>query len=126
MMKGPRDRLTNQLPGIGSAMTDKPLTITTLNVRGLRNGSHKPKQIKAWLTSFSPPPQVILIQEHHLGKEGIKNTANGIEFWQGASFWNEGIPSGTSQRLSAGTAILIDKSIVPLVKDHNILSEGKA
>jgi exonuclease III len=107
-------------------MIEKPLTIATLNVRGLRNSSHKPKQIKAWLASLFPPPQVILIQEHHLGKEGIKNTANGIEFWQGTSFWNKGIPTGTSQRLSAGTAILIDKSTVPLVKDHGILSEGRA
>lgn len=109
-----------------TTMTEKPLTIASLNVRGLRNGTHKPKQIKAWLASLSPPPQVILIQEQHLRKEGIKNICNDIEFWQGISFWNEGIPMGTSQRLSAGTTILVDKTTVPLVKDHGTLSEGRA
>jgi hypothetical protein len=33
---------------------------------------------------------------------------------------------GTSQRLSAGTAILVDKSTAPLVKDHETLSTGRA
>ncbi len=33
---------------------------------------------------------------------------------------------GTSQKTSAGTAILVDKSTAPLVKDHNIISEGRA
>lgn len=103
------------------AMTEKPFTIASLNVRGLRNSTHKLKQIKAWLASLSPPPQVILI-----GKEGIKSIGNGIKFWQGISFWNEGIPMGTSQRLSVGTAILVDKTIALLVKDHGTLSEGRA
>ncbi len=61
-------------------MSDKPITIASLNVKGLRNGTHKPKQINSWLASLSPPPQVILIQEHHLGTDGIKSTASGIEF----------------------------------------------
>jgi hypothetical protein len=107
-------------------MTDKPLTLASLNVRGLRGGSTKPREIKAWLTSLPTPLQVILLQEHHLGREGIQAFASGIEFWKGGAFWNEGIPMGHSQKTSAGTAILVDRAIAPLVKAHGILMEGSA
>jgi exonuclease III len=118
--------LATQPPGIASVTTEKPLTVASLNVRGLRNGSHKPQKVKAWMASLFPPPQILLLQEHHLGKEGIKSTANGIKFWQGTFFWNEGIPMGTSQRTSVGTTILVDKSTAPLIEDHGIISEGRA
>jgi hypothetical protein len=60
-----------------------------------------------------------------LGKEGIKSTTKGIEFWQGTSFWNKGIPMGTSQKTSADTTMLVDKSTTLLVKDHGIVMEGR-
>jgi hypothetical protein len=78
------------------------------------------------LHSKTPPPQILLIQEHHLGKEGIHNSAKGIEFWKGNSFWNKGIPMGRSQRTSASTAILVNKAIAPFIKEHGILIEGHA
>jgi hypothetical protein len=56
MMKGPRDRSANQPPGIGFHMIEKPLTMASLNVRGLRGDSPKPKEIRAWLGSLSTPP----------------------------------------------------------------------
>ncbi len=68
----------------------------------------------------------MLIQEHHLRKEDIQDTAKGIEFWQGNSFWNEGIPMGHSQRTSAGTTILVDRATAPLITAHGILIEGRA
>jgi hypothetical protein len=67
-------------------MTDKSLTVASLNVRGLRGGSSKPKEIKAWLASLPTPPQVVLLQEHHLGRERIQAFASGIEFWKGGAF----------------------------------------
>ncbi len=78
------------------------------------------------MASLPTPPQIILIQEHHLGKEGVKDAAKGIEFWQGTSFWNEGIPMGRSKRTSADTAILVDKTIAPLITAHGTLTEGRA
>jgi exonuclease III len=61
-------------------MTEKAFTLASLNVRGLRGGTPKPKEIKAWLVSNQTPPQIVLIQEHHLRKEDIQDTAKGIEF----------------------------------------------
>jgi hypothetical protein len=100
--------------------------LVSLNIRGLKGGSPKPKVIKAWIASLSSPPQILLIQEHHLGKEEIQNSAKGIEFWNGTALWNEGIPMGRSQKTSAGMAILIDRATTPLIKEHGILMEGRA
>jgi hypothetical protein len=105
-------------------MTDKPLTLASLNVRGLKGGPTKPKEIKASLASFLTPPQILLLQEHHLGKDGIQDSARGIKFWKGSAFWDEGIPMGRSQRTSAGTTILVDMATAPLIKEHGIPMEG--
>ncbi len=78
------------------------------------------------MTSLSSPPQVLLIQEHHLGKKDIQNSTKGLKFWNGTALWNEGIPIGCPQRISAGTAILIDRVTTPLIKDHGTLMEGRA
>jgi hypothetical protein len=85
----------------------------------------KPKEIKAWLASLPTPPQILFTQEHHLGKEDVQDFARGIEFWQGNSFWNKGIPMGRSQRTSVGTAILVDKATAPLIIEHGILIKGR-
>jgi hypothetical protein len=52
-------------------MTEKALTLASLNVKGLKGNSTKPKEIKVWLASPPTPPQIILFEEHHLGKEGV-------------------------------------------------------
>jgi exonuclease III len=106
-------------------MSDKPLTLVSLNVRGLKGGKDKPKKIKAWMASLQTPPQISLIQEHHIGKDDDPRFARGMEFWRGTSFWNEGIPLGRSQKTMAGTAILIDRATTPLIKEHGILVEGR-
>jgi len=67
-------------------MTEKALTLASFNVRGLRGGTSKPKEIKAWFASLPTPPQIVLIQEHHLGKEDAQGSAKGIKFWCGSSF----------------------------------------
>jgi len=107
-------------------MSEQPLTIVSLNVRGLGKDSAKQKLIKTWLSSLQNPPQILLIQEHHLDKQGVTNSTKGLEFWQGKAFWNSGIPMGTSQRISAGTAILVDRTTTPLIKKDGILVEGRA
>jgi hypothetical protein len=49
-------------------MIEKPLSLVSLNVRGLRGDTPKPKEIKAWMDSLAAPPQILLLQEHHLNK----------------------------------------------------------
>jgi hypothetical protein len=108
-------------------MIDKPLALVSLNVRGLGRASAKPKEIKAWLASLQAPPQITLIQEHHIGKDDVQHPdkGKGLEFWRGSSFWNHAIPLGRSQRSRAGTAIFMDRTTTPLIKDHGILVEGR-
>lgn len=107
-------------------MSERPLTIVSLNVRGLGKDSAKQKLIKAWLSSLQSPPQILLIQEHHLDKQRATTSTKGLEFWQGKAFWNPGILMGTSQRTSARTAILVDRTTAPLIKTDGILVEGRA
>jgi hypothetical protein len=38
------------------------------------------------MASLSSPPQILLIQEHHLGKEGIQSSEKKMEFWNGTAF----------------------------------------
>jgi exonuclease III len=106
-------------------MSERPLIIVSFNVRGLGKDLTKQKLIKAWLTSLQNPPQILLIQEHHLDEQGTTNSTKGIEFWQGKAFWNLGIPMGIFQRTSAGTAILVDRMTAPLTKEDGILVEGR-
>jgi len=42
-------------------MIEKPLTMASFNVRGLRGDTPKLKEIKAWLASLSTPLQILLI-----------------------------------------------------------------
>jgi hypothetical protein len=60
-----------------------------------------------------------------MDKQGITNSTKGLEFWQGKAFWNPGIPMGSSQRTSAGTAILVDRMTAPLIKEDGILTEER-
>jgi hypothetical protein len=50
-------------------MIEKPLTLVSLNVRGMRGGMAKLEEIRVWFVSLQIPPQILLIQEHHIGKE---------------------------------------------------------
>jgi exonuclease III len=106
-------------------MIEKPLTLVSFNVRGLRGGTTKPKEIRAWLVSLQTPPQMLLIQEHHIGKDDNQNSAKGLEFWRRSSFWNEGIPIGRFQRIRAGTTILVDMAKASLIKEHGTLVEDR-
>jgi hypothetical protein len=51
-----RDRSTPRPPGVDLIMFDRPLSLVSLNVRGLRGDTPKPKEIKAWMASLSSPP----------------------------------------------------------------------
>jgi exonuclease III len=67
-------------------MIERPLSLVSFNVKGLRGDTPKLKEIKAWMASLSSPPQILLIQEHHLGKEGIQSSGKKMEFWNGTAF----------------------------------------
>jgi len=107
-------------------MLERPLMLASLNVKGLRGDTPKPKEIKAWTASLADPPQIFLIQEHHLCKERIQKFGKKMKFWNGTALWNEGIPMARSQRTSAGTTILVDRATTPYIKDHGTLVEGRA
>ncbi len=125
LMVEKRDRSAQKPPRIDSTMLERPLMLASLNIRGLRGDTPKPKEIKAWMASLVDPPQILLLQEHHLCKEGVQRFGK-MELWNGIAHWNEGIPMGRSQRISVGTTILVDRATSPYIRDHGILVNGRA
>jgi hypothetical protein len=107
-------------------MNRKAITIASLNVRSLGKNFPKKKEIRTWVTSLATPPQILLLQEHHLGEAECFTSTKGVEFWKGASFWNHNIPMGHSQRLSARTSILVEKFFTSQITSNDILLEGIA
>jgi hypothetical protein len=61
-------------------MSEKPLTLASLNIRGLGGYSPKQKLIKTWISSLENPPYIVLLQEHHLDVESVSSSTKGIEF----------------------------------------------
>jgi hypothetical protein len=53
-------------------MSKRPITIVSLNVRGLGKDSNKQKLIRTWLVSLQNLPQILLIQEHHLDEQNYQ------------------------------------------------------
>ncbi len=80
------DRSVNRPPKRIQHMSERSITIVSLNVRGLGKDSNKQKLIKNWLASLQSPPQILLIQEHHLDEQGTASSTRSLDFWQGKSF----------------------------------------
>jgi exonuclease III len=107
-------------------MNKRPLMVASLNVKGLGRNSPKQKEICSWISSVVPARQILLLQEHHLGEIDCSNSTKGIQFLNGASFWNYDILMGRSQKMSAGTSILIDKSLASVINANDIFKKSKA
>jgi hypothetical protein len=107
-------------------MNKKPLMLASLNVRSLGRNSFKQKRYQDLDLRSAHPTTDLTSIGASFGEIDCANSTKGIEFWNGASFWNHGILIGRSQRLSTGTSILVDRIITPLIKDNNILMEGRA
>jgi hypothetical protein len=72
-------------------MTEKPLIMASLNVRGLRGNVHKPKKIKAWMVSLSPsPPKFSSYRNTIWERKELKTLPKESNFGKGP-------PSGTKE-----------------------------
>jgi hypothetical protein len=67
-------------------MKKRPFTLPSLNVRGLKRNSPKQKKDLFLDLLLGPPPQILLLQEHHLRKIDYSNSTKGIQFWNGTFF----------------------------------------
>jgi hypothetical protein len=67
-----RDRSAPRPPEIDSIMLERPLSLVSLNVRDLRGDTPKPKEIKAWMASLSPPLKSYLYRSTTWAKKEFK------------------------------------------------------
>jgi hypothetical protein len=58
-------------------MNKKPLTVASLNVKGLGKNSSKQKEIHSWISSLVPTLQILFLHEHHLGEINCSNSTKG-------------------------------------------------
>ncbi|CAM6013462.1 unnamed protein product [Sphagnum balticum] len=97
---GPRDRSAYQPPGIDSLMIEKPLTLTSLNVRGLRGDSPKPKEIKAWLASLPTPLKSSSSKNIVLGRKAFIVPPKELSFGKAAPSGMKESPWGAHKGLA--------------------------
>ncbi len=60
-------------------MNKKAITIASLIVRSAGKNSPKQKEIKAWVTSLTMPPQTLLLHKHHMGKVDYLISTKGVD-----------------------------------------------
>jgi len=60
------------------------------------------------------------------GGSGLPYFNQGGRVLERSLFWNHGIPMGRSQRMSASTSILVDRSLIPQITSNGIFLEGRA
>jgi hypothetical protein len=68
-------------------MIEKPLTLVSLNIKGLRGNLPKLKEIKAWLASLStppPPPQSFSFKSTTLGRKESRIPPKELSFGKAA------------------------------------------
>ncbi len=64
---------------------NKALTMVTLNLCALGKGCgvRKQKKVKDWIQSLELPPQIVLLQEHHLNETQCDRYEKGVELENG-------------------------------------------
>jgi hypothetical protein len=61
-------------------MNKKAITIASLNVKSFEKNTPKQKEIRAWVIFLTMPPQILLLQEHHLGEANCLSSTKEVEF----------------------------------------------
>jgi hypothetical protein len=107
-------------------MMNKGLAMVTLNVRDLGKGCGAKKQIKvkAWIQFLELPPQIVLLQEHHLSEAECVRYKKGMELKNGVAFWNPSLQLGHFQHWCARIVILMASNLTPAILQYGIIMEG--
>lgn len=106
-----------------------PLNSVTYNVRSLglgKQGIRKRCDIRNLIKYADPKPEIILLQEIHMGIRDCSTSTSQLHFKGGKEYWNKSKYSADSGKYTGGTGILISERLVPLVEDHGVLISSRA
>lgn len=106
-----------------------PLTIVTYNVRSLGQGKQGVKKrcdIRNYLKKADPKPDVLLLQETHMGIRDCMASTSQLHHKGGMKFWNEAKYSATTGKYIGGTSILVAEHLASLIEDHGVLIDSRA
>jgi hypothetical protein len=78
-----------------------------------------------WLKHLLDPPQILLLQEHHLDVAKCRNFVVNLKFKEGTVLWNPSIRMETTCKTMKGMAILVNATLITLIKKQCVLVEGQ-
>lgn len=105
-----------------------PLTCVTYNICSLgqgNTGTRKRCDIRNFLKKADPQPEVILLQETHLGIRDCISSTSQLHFKGGRQFWNEAKYSASTGKHTGGTGILVSKRLVPFIEQHGVIVSSR-
>lgn len=105
-----------------------PLTCVTYNVRSLgqgKNGARKRRDIRDYIKHADPKPEVILLQETHMGIRDCTTNTSQLHFKGGHQFWNEAKYSASTGKYTGGTGILVSERLAPYIEHHGVIISSR-
>lgn len=106
-------------------MIKQEISLTSFNIRELGRDRKKTKKGQKVAQAPFRPPQILLLQEHHLDTTLCRNSMANLEFKSGTALWNLGIRMEATPRTTVGTAILVNASLTTLIKEQCVSVEGQ-
>lgn len=106
-----------------------PFTCATYNVRSLglgKNRARKRCDIRQFIKNADPSPEVILLQEIHMGIKDCVASTSQLRFRRGKEFWNESKYSASTSKYNGGTSILVVERLIPYIADHGVIIGSRA
>lgn len=106
-----------------------PLTIVTYNVCSLglgKQGVKKRCNIRNYMRRAESKPNVILLQETHMGIRECATLTSQLHFKGGQEFWSEAKFSATTCKYTGGIGILVVERLIPHIEDHGVLIGSRA
>lgn len=98
------------------------------NVRSLcqgKNGARKRCDIRNFIKKADPRPEIILLQETHMGIRDCIASTSQLHFKGGKQFWNEAKYSAITGKYTGGTGILISERLVPFIENHGVIISSR-
>jgi len=106
-----------------------PLTCLTYNVRSLgqgQQGARKRRDLRNFTNHLEPKPEIILLQEIHMGIRDCMAHTLQLRFKGGREFWNESTYSASTGKYKGGTGILIAERLIPFIEENGVMVGSRA
>lgn len=102
--------------------------ILSYNVRSFgsrKQGVKKRCDIRTYIRRADSKPELILLQEIHLGIRDCVTQTSQLHFKGGKEFWNKSKYMAETGKYRGGTGILVAERLIPYIEDHGVLISSR-